>query len=421
MNYKKTEIGKNITFTSVVDNKFNTCSLRITMITPMSSLTASDYSVAVNVLSDVNANLPTIAAMNERLSELYGAGLSSSSASRGDLHLLALSASWLADRFALDGENITAEMLKIVTDCLFNPLADENGFNEEIFRLSKKEILDIIDSQLNNKREYTVTKALQIAFEGEPAAVISNGTRESAEAVTPLSAYNAYKKLMETAQFDIIFISPVEMPEVAEIFKEKFADVPRKSSNYSFYAPSPLKSAPVVVKEEFDVLQAKIAFILKFDTDDIDAVHLMCIILGATPVSKLFMNVREKLSLCYYCACRMSEFKSSVIIDCGVEKNNIEKATDEIMNQLNEIRNGNISDEELQNALLAIENSYNTFGDSHGSYISWLFDCMCRDEYISPAEQIERFFAVTKERIIKAAENVKLDSTYHMLNKETEQ
>lgn len=421
MNYKKTEIGKNISFTSVVDNKFNTCSIRITMITPMSSLTASEYSIAVNVLSDVNTNLPTIAAMNERLSELYGAGLSSSSASRGDLHLLSLSASWLADRFALDGENITAEMLKIVTDCLFNPLADENGFNEEIFRMSKKEILDIIDSQFNNKREYAVTKALQIAFEGEPAAVISNGSRESAEAVTPISAYNAYKKLMETAQFEIIFVSPVEMPEVKEIFREKFAAIPRNSCSHLFYAPSPMKAEPVLTAEEFDVSQAKIAFILKYDTEDIDAVHLMCVILGATPVSKLFVNVREKLSLCYYCACRMSEFKNSVIIDCGVEKNNIEKATTEIMNQLEEIRKGNISDEELQNALLALENTYNTFGDTHGSYITWLFDCLCRDEYISPAQQIERFFAVTKERIIKAAKSVKLDSTYHMLNKETEQ
>lgn len=420
MNYKRTELGGNIGFTSVVDDKFNTCSIRITIIIPMNSDTASDYSVASNIISDVNSKLSTIAAMNEKLSELYGAGLASSVSQRGDMQILSLNATWLSNRFAIDGEDITAEMLEIVTDCIFSPLADENGFNEDIFRLSKKEILDIIDSSFNNKREYTLIKAREIAYKGEPAQNGGNGTREAVEAVTPLSAYAAYKKLLETAQIEIFYVSPEEAPEVQETLKEKFAAVKRNSQSYIFPAPSPLKSEPVLVTEEYDVRQAKIAINFKYDTDDTDAVHLMCVIFGGTPVSKLFMNVREKLSLCYYCACRMSEFKKTITVDCGVEKNNIEQATAEIMNQLEEIRKGNISDEELQSALLALENSYTSFGDTPGSYSSWYFDCLCRNEYISPQEHFERLLAVTKERIAAAAANVQLDSTYHMLNKEAE-
>lgn len=420
MNYKRTELGGNIGFTSVVDDKFNTCSIRITMIIPMNSDTASDYSVASNIISDVNSKLSTIAAMNEKLSELYGAGLASSVSQRGDMQLLSLNATWLSNRFAIDGEDITAEMLEIVTDCIFSPLADENGFNEDIFRLSKKEILDIIDSSFNNKREYTLIKAREIAYKGEPAQNGGNGTREAVEAVTPLSAYTAYKKLLETAQIEIFYVSPEEAPEVQETLKKKFAEIERNSQNYIFPAPSPLKSEPVLVTEEYDVRQAKIAINFKYDIDDVDAVHLMCVIFGGTPVSKLFMNVREKLSLCYYCACRMSEFKKTITVDCGVERANIEQATAEIMNQLDEIRKGNITDEELQSAILALENSYTSFGDTPDSYYSWYFGCFCRNEYISPQEHFERLLAVTKERIAAAAANVQLDSTYHMLNKEAE-
>lgn len=420
MNYKRTELGGNIGFTSVVDDKFNTCSIRITMIIPMNSDTASDYSVASNIISDVNSKLSTIAAMNEKLSELYGAGLASSVSQRGDMQLLSLNATWLSNRFAIDGEDITAEMLEIVTDCIFSPLADENGFNEDIFRLSKKEILDIIDSSFNNKREYTLIKAREIAYKGEPAQNGGNGTREAVEAVTPLSAYTAYKKLLETAQIEIFYVSPEEAPEVQETLKEKFAAIERNSQNYIFPAPSPLKSEPVLVTEEYDVRQAKIALNFKYDIDDVDAVHLMCVIFGGTPVSKLFMNVREKLSLCYYCACRMSEFKKTITVDCGVERANIEQATAEIMNQLEEMRKGNITDEELQSAILALENSYTSFGDTPDSYYSWYFGCFCRNEYISPQEHFERLLAVTKERIAAAAANVQLDSTYHMLNKEAE-
>lgn len=420
MNYKRTELGSNIGFTSVVDGKFNTCSIRITMITPMSIDTASEYAVANNIISDVNSKLNTIAAMNERLSELYGAGLASSVSNRGDMQILSVSASWLCNRFAIDGEDITGEMLEIITDCIFSPFADENGFNEDIFRLSKKEILDVIDSTFNNKREYTLIKAREIAYKDEPAQFSGYGTRETVEAVTAQSAYKAYKNLLKTAQIEICFVSPEEEERVQEVFREKFSAVERNSRSHVFYSPSPVKSEPVLVQEEYDVRQAKIALNFKYDTDDVDAVHLMCIILGGTPVSKLFMNVREKLSLCYYCTCRMSEFKCSITVDCGVERANIEKATAEISNQLEEIRKGNISDEELQSALLALENSYTSFGDTHDSYFSWYFGCFCRNEYISPQEHFERLLAVTKERIAAAAANVKPDSTYHMLNKEAE-
>lgn len=420
MNYKRISLGDNIGYTAVVDGKFNTCSIRITMILPMSRDTISEFSIANNILSDVNSKLPTIATMNEKLSELYGAGLSSSAGQRGDLQILTLSSSWLSNRFAIDGEDITAEMLEIITDCLFSPLADENSFNEDIFRLSKKEILDSIDARFNDKRDYTLKKAREIAYKGEPAEICGHGSRESAEVVTSQSAYMAYKKMLETAQIEITLVSPEEHPEIPRLFEEKFKAVNRCSQNYCFFAPSPLKDSPVVVKEEYDVRQAKIALNFKYDTDDIDAVHLMCVIFGGTPVSKLFMNVREKLSLCYYCACRMSEYKNSVTVDCGVEKDNIEKATAEIMAQLEEMRNGNISDEELQSAVLALENSYTSVGDTVGSYISWYFDCFCKNEYITPAEQLEKLFAVTKERIIEAAKNLKFDSAYHMLNKETE-
>lgn len=419
MNYTRTEIGSNIGFTSVVDKKFNSCSLQLMMIVPMGE-NASDNSVAVNCISDANSKLNSIAAMNERLSELYGAGFSSSSAIRGDMQVLSLSASWLCSRFAIDGEDITAEMTELITDSLFSPFADENGFDESVFRLSKKEILDIIDSRFNNKREYTLVKAREIAFEGEPIRYGGYGPREHVEAVTPKSAYEAYKKLLSTAQIEICFVSPDADNRVQEVFREKFGAIERNSASHTFYSPSPIKPEPVLVQEEFDVRQAKMAMTFKFDTDDIDAVHLMCIIFGGSPVSKLFVNVREKLSLCYYCACSMSEYKKTITVDCGVERENIEKATAEIHNQLDEIRKGNITDEELQSAFLALENAYTSFGDTHSSYISWYTDCFFRNEYTTPNEYLERLFAVTKERISAAAVNVRLDSTYHMLNKEAE-
>lgn len=420
MNYKRITIGDNIGFTSFADEKFKTCSVCIYAVTEMDGKKVSDNAVAFEIAGLVNAKIKTIAEMNEQLSELYGASLHSGSARRGDLQYFTISANWLDNKYAIENEDITARMLGIVADCLFEPCAENGAFEGEIFRLAKKMILDGIDAELNDKRDYTVEQARRIAFKGEPAENFRTGTRESVEAVTAESAFKAYKRIMETAQFEIMFVSPDENSSVAEIFKSRFEKIKRTPGEYKFYAPSPVKSAPETVSEEFDVLQSKIAMNFKYDTDDKDAVYIMNMILGGTPVSKLFMNVREKLSLCYYCASRMNEYKNSFMVDCGVKKENIEKTEEEILRQLDEIRRGNITDDEIRSVFLALENSYTSFGDTPFSYVSWYFDCYCKGNYITPQEYLERLFTVTKERIVKAAESVRLDSTYRMLNREAE-
>lgn len=420
MNYKRISIGDNIGFTSFVDEKFKTCSVCIHAVTEMNNKTVSDNAVAFEIAGLVNAKIKTIAEMNEQLSELYGASLSSGSSRRGDLQYLTISANWLDNRYAIEGEDITARMLEVVADCLFDPCAENGAYDEENFKLAKKMILDDIDAELNDKRDYTVEQARRIAFRGEPAENSRVGSRESVKAVTPESAFKAYKRIMKTAQFEIMFVSPDENNNAAEIFKNRFSEIERTPGEYTFYAQSPLKQTPETVSEEFDVLQSKIAMNFKYDTDDKDAVYIMNMILGGTPVSKLFTNVREKLSLCYYCASRMNEYKHSIMVDCGVKKENIEKTEEEILRQLDEIRSGNITDDEMQSVFLALENAYTSFGDTPFSYISWYFDCYCKDNYITPQEYIERLFTVTKERIVKAAETVRLDSIYRMLDREAE-
>lgn len=160
--------------------------------------------------------------------------------------------------------------------------------------------------------------------------------------------------------------------------------------------------------------------VLVFKTDFADryALKIMNMIFGETPVSKLFMNVREKLSLCYYCASRIAYSKGALIVDSGVEKENIQKAEEEILRQLDEIKNGNFTDEEMQNALLSVDNALSAVGDTPSSYSSWYFDRLCDGEFLTPEQVMEKYRAVSREDIIRAAESLKLDTVYLMLNKE---
>lgn len=418
MKYNRTELGGNIGFSTVIDSKFKTNSISIRFITELEKGTAADNTIGMGVLTTSTSTYKTLAVLSEKLSELYGASLSSSAKKRGDIQILGVNASWISNKYAFDGEDVTGEMLDIVCGALFSPNADNGEFDKDSFDITKKDLLDKIEAEINNKRGYALAKAAEIAFRGEPAENSCYDTKESAEKVTSASAYRAYRKLLENARVEVFYVAPEENSAVMERIKEEFAKISRTPKEYCFENPSKAKDSVERASEELDVNQCKMVMAFKTDSTDLYAVKLMSIIYGGTPVSKLFTNVREKLSLCYYCACRTIASKSAMFVDSGVEKANIEKAENEILFQLDEIRNGNFSDEEVESALLSIDNSLSGVGDTTGSYISWYFERMCDGEVITPHQQYERFLAVTRERIIEAAKSVKLDSVYLMLNKE---
>lgn len=152
----------------------------------------------------------------------------------------------------------------------------------------------------------------------------------------------------------------------------------------------------------------------KGKSDDFDAVRLMNTIFGATPFSKLFINVREKQSLCYYCTSQYNRFKKTLMVDCGIEEENIEKTEKEIIKQLEDIKNGEFSDEDISNSVLSIINSLKGVGDTSTSYINWYFGCLANGELLEPSESVEKIKAVTRERIIEAAKSFELDTVYVM-------
>lgn len=418
MNYKREIIGDNIGFSTITDEKFNTCSLYVRFITELGIETAPLNSVISALPSMSNSKYRTIGELSNAVDELYGANINSFSSKRGDVQIIGLSASWICNRFALENEDITAEMLDIIHDCIFSPNTENGGFDSKTFRISQKNIIDGIKSELNDKRVYSVSKAYRIAFRGEPAGCRNRGTVEQVEKITPESALKAYRNLLETAQVEIFYVAPEENGTVAEMFRKSFAEISRNSREYTVCSKSPLKEVPENVTEEFDVNQSKMVIALKSDSDDTFAADMFSMILGGTPVSKLFVNIREKMSLCYYCSSNFYAEKHTIMIESGVDKANIDKAYSEILRQVDEIRNGNITDEEIQAVLLMFCNAYSSVGDTPSSYFSWYFGRLCLGDSITPQEYLQKLGEVTKERIIRSAESFRLDSSYYMINKE---
>lgn len=413
-NYSRKIIADGIGYSTVIDPKFKTNKVQVMFITDLLEETASANALAAGIIGSSNSRYKNISEITAKLNSLYGANINVDVVKQGDFQKLCVGVTSIHNRYALEKEDISGEVLDILLNCIFSPNAENGEFGAEPYEFRKKDLLDSIEAEINNKRGYALIQTQRCAFKGENSENTSYGTKQTAEAVTSAMAYKAYKKLLSDAQIEIYFVGPEENKNAEEKISKAFAAIQRNPVNHSFVNFSPVKENVCRNEEKMDVNQCKMVMAFKSDCKDRYAMKLMNTVFGGTPFSKLFLNVREKLSLCYYCAAGYNHLKGTVFVDCGIEEENIEKTQLEILNQLEEVKKGNFSDEDVNNSILSIINSLKGVGDTPASYINWYYGCFVNGEILSPAESVERYKAVTREQIIAAAESLKLDTVYVM-------
>ena len=413
--YKRMQISDAIGYHSITDPKFKTNTIRVYFMLPLDPQWAAGYALAASLLSTSTRKYPSIAALNRKMNRLYGAGISADVSKIGDFQIITLTISALANRYALEQEDILGEMLTVLTDCLFEPHLEQDAFSSTEYAIKVKDLLDTIDAEINNKRSYTLRQCARLAYKGEPVAYTCYGNREDVLALTPQSTYAAYQNLLKTAAIEVFFVGPEEQPRIAPVLSEAFAKSHRTPVTIqSFITPSPIKAEPVWQTEQMPVAQCKMALAFKSSCSDYRTMNLMCMLYGATPFSMLFSNVREKLSLCYYCSSSYSETKQTLFVDCGVEKCNIETAKEEILRQLKAVQEGDFTDELLENTRMSIFNSIQSNGNTPGSYMKWYFTDRIRGTVTSMEDAIAAYKAITREQIMEAARSLTLDTIYIM-------
>ncbi|MDD5796546.1 MAG: insulinase family protein, partial [Oscillospiraceae bacterium] len=228
-------------------------------------------------------------------------------------------------------------------------------------------------------------------------------------------------RVLKTARFEIMYIGDTDSENAKGIFAEEFSKINREPvllSDSPFKSDGNLKSEI----EEMELSQSKL--VMGFETavtandENLPQMMLLSAILGGTPSSKLFTNVREKQSLCYYCISRHNRTKGYLIIESGVEGENLEKAKNAILTEVDQLYKGNISDFEIESAKLAMINSYKSITDTVSGIESWYMTRICDNKIDTPSQMAEKIQAVTKEQLVNIAKNVKLDTIYMLKNKE---
>lgn len=412
------KIADGVYFSSITDKRYKKNLISVAFSTQLSEDTATENVIVPVLLTKCNSKLPTYKAFNNKMSRLYASGIGGTAGRQYDLQTISFGAYYLDDIYALSGEKMTGIMTDILIDCLTSPVTENGVFSEKFVELEKKTVIDNIETAINDKRSYAIERAMKTICKGEPASVCSYGTVEKAKLITPDSAYKAYRRMLETMPCEIICTGCSDFEGVAEKFAAAFEKAGRHDIENTTIALSPVKTQTEEVTERLTVNQSKLVLGFKSHSDDDAALVLLQKIFGGTTSSKLFRNVREKMSLCYYCSAARNDLKGIMLVNSGVENENIEKTKEAVIDQLEEIKNGNFTNEDINFAEMAIKNNFKSVADSAGNVSNWYFDCIRKNDIVTPEEKLGRYLGVSKERIIAAAKSMVLDSVYVLTGNE---
>lgn len=412
------KIADGVYFSSITDKRYKKNLISVAFSTQLSEDTATENVIVPVLLTKCNSKLPTYKEFNNKMSRLYASGIGGTAGRQYDLQTISFGAYYLDDIYALSGEKMTGIMTDILIDCLTSPVTENGVFSEKFVELEKKTVIDNIETAINDKRSYAIERAMKTICKGEPASVCSYGTVEKAKLITSDSAYKAYRRMLETMPCEIICTGCSDFDGVAEKFAAAFEKIGRHDIENTTIALSPVKTQTEEVTERLTVNQSKLVLGFKSHSDDDAALVLLQKIFGGTTSSKLFRNVREKMSLCYYCSAARNDLKGIMLVNSGVENENIEKTKEAVIDQLEEIKNGNFTNEDINFAEMAIKNDFKSVADSAGNVSNWYFDCIRKNDIVTPEEKLGRYLGVSKERIIAAAKSMVLDSVYVLTGNE---
>ena len=422
--FRREPIGDGVFFSWITDPKFKHNRITASLLLPLEREQVTNRAVVPFILRKGCADYPDFTELNRKLCALYGASLACDVSKFGAYQALELSVYSVDDRFTLDNAHLVEESARLLAQVLLRPKLVDGCFSEQDVLLERQQLIDAIESQINDKRLYAMSKCKAAMCAGEKIAVEKYGYIEDAQEITPQSAYDAYCNALDRAQIEIAFVGAGEAGIAKEIFQNVFAGVQRHPVLTAPYHGRTAAEKVQETVEELDVTQSKL--VMGFRTGEIKdrhammAMRMMVALFGGTPNSRLFLYVREKMSLCYYCASRFDRLTGLMFVDSGVKRENKQKAYDEILHQLDLLRRGEFEESEITATKLLLQTSLKAVGDSLGALDEWYLSQTVGGSCISPEEESALLEEITKDDIIKAAKQVTLDTVYFLTGKEAQ-
>ena len=422
---KQIELMPGVHLTMVHTTKFKSSQLGVTFLTPLDRECAAECALLPHVLRRGCRNHPDMRALSMALDDLYGGVIEPLVTKKGETQCIGFSASFLDDAYALDGEDILGPAFRLLGELALDPYAPDGCFAREYVEGERDNLVDRIRGLINDKRQYSMYRLGQEMCRDEAWGISRFGDEGHARAITPETLWQRYQQLLRHAVVELYYCGSADPDRVMQTARAAFSALPEcmertvRPCSVTAWAGT----GPKVVEEAMDVTQGKLA--MGFRTGGVTvkdpeypALMMLSAVFGGTSMSKLFMNVREKLSLCYFASSMLEKNKGLMLVSSGIEFDKYAQAKQEILSQLDACRAGDISPDELEGARRILITALNTTLDSQGRLADfWLGQRVSGADW-GPEQLAHRLEQVTVEQVMSVARGVELDTIYFLKGKE---
>ena len=424
MSCKTEEIKKSVKLHCIGTEKFKTNLIAVFLSVPLDRKTVTYNAIIPAVLRRGTNNLKSQEKISIALENMYGATFDCGVEKTGDNQILKFYLEMVNDEFLETKESNLSKGINLLLDIIFNPLVENNQFNEEYLKTEKENMKQIIEAKIDNKDRYAFDRCVEEMYKNKIYGLYKYGYVEDLSKIDGQNLYEHYKKLIDTAKIDIFVSGDISEDEVLNTVK-KNENVQKLQSRTDIHIINAEKSSdfnsekPKVIEEKMDVTQGKLVIGTDVKLDEEDSkykISLYNVILGEGATSKLFQNVRERESLAYTARSNYVKPKNNIYIRCGIEIQNYEKAVNVIKEQLEAMKNGDFTEEDIENAKKYMIAGLRTTREEQDSELTYYLGQELSDKFTTFEEYEEKISKVTKEDIQKVAQNIKINTIYFLRN-----
>lgn len=421
MEYKQKELKKGIKLHTIHTDKFKTNLIAVFMTTQLSRENVTKNAVISAILRRGSKTMPSQEEISKQMEEMYGASFDCGLDKMGDNQVLKFYLESVNDNFLPQkGEGMLETSIEKLLEIVFNPYVENGSFKQEYVEQEKNNIKQRIEGKIDNKARYSMERCIEEMYKKEPFGLYKFGYVEDLESINAQNLYEAYRELINTCKIDI-FVSGMIQEETGKNVEnnENIKNLIERTPNYR--KPQELnKELPEkenIVTESMEVTQGKLVLGLNVKLDDENLRYNTLIynsILGGSANSKMFQNVREKAHLAYVASSSYLRFKNNIFVNCGIEIGNYEKALELIKKQIEDMKKGDFTEEDIQNAKKGIVATIQTIDDEQDTGITYYFGQELSESNVSIEDYKNRIEKVTKNDVVHIAENVAIHTIYFL-------
>ncbi len=414
---KTMELMPGVTLRCCPDHRFKQGGLSLQLVRPMCREEAGLNALIPAVLLRGSEDHPDLRSITLKLDELYGASVSTLVRRVGDYQTTGLFCGFMDDRFALPGDRVMEPMLEFLGELLLRPCTREGAFLTEIVESEKKNLIATIESERNDKRAYAMAQLFRAMCREDSYGIPRLGEKEQVAAITPRSLYCHYRQLLRTSPIEIFYVGSAEAAQVAEALMPLLQKLPREPVVLMPQTPfHPCEKQDMV--ETMDVSQGKLCmgFVTPITNRcaDFAAMQLLNVIYGSGMTSKLFVNVREKMSLCYSIGSGYYGTKGILVVSAGIDFDKEQLTRDEALRQLKICQEGGITEQELNSAKEALLSSLRGTHDSPSAIEGYYSTAALSGLIFSHSDYMTAVEATTLDQVVACANNLTLHTTYFL-------